>query len=130
MFSTDTHSMVIDHQADTLDHATEPHSAAMVVAGDRGLGGQCRPSVTSPMTEEEPTLFSRWERDTRYYELRLQQDLWGFWVLTRVWGRKQSALGQLRREPFDSHIQGLAQLIKEEKRRQGRGYVKTGTVAG
>ena len=95
MFSTDTHSMVIDHPADTLDHAADLHHQ------------------------------SRWEKDTRYYLLQLEQDLFGEWVLTRVWGRKQSALGQLRREPFESQIQGLAQLIKEEKRRQGRGYVRT-----
>lgn len=68
---------------------------------------------------------SRWEKDSRYYLLRLERDLFGAWVLTRVWGRKQTALGQLRREPFDSQIQGLAQLGKEEKRRQSRGYVRT-----
>ena len=95
MFSTDTHSMVIDHPADTLDHAADLHHQ------------------------------SRWEKDTRYYLLQLEQDLFGDWVLTRVWGRKQTALGQLRREPFDSHREGLAQLGKEEKRRHGRGYVRT-----
>ena len=35
-----------------------------------------------------PWLASRWERDTRYYELHLRQDLFGDWVLTRVWGGK------------------------------------------
>ena len=95
MFSTDTHSMVIDHQADALDHAADLHHQ------------------------------SRWEKDTRYYLLQLEQDLFGEWVLTRVWGRKQSALGQLRREPFDSYGQALARLGKEERRRQGRGYVRT-----
>ena len=41
---------------------------------------------------------SRWERDTRYYELRVQQDLFGHWLLTRVWDRKGSALGQWRHD--------------------------------
>lgn len=92
--------MAIDHSADSLNHAADLHHK------------------------------SRWEKDTRYYLLQLEQDLFGEWVLTKVWGRKQSALGQLRREPFESQIQGLAQLSKEEKRRQSRGYVRTGTVEG
>ena len=44
----------------------------------------------------ETGLHSRWERDTRYYELRVQQDLFGDWLLTRAWARKGSALGQRR----------------------------------
>jgi len=68
---------------------------------------------------------SRWEKATRYYVLQLEQDLFGDWVLTRVWGRKGTALGQLRREPSISHEEGLARLKKAEARRQGRGYVKT-----
>lgn len=123
MLSTDAHSIAIDHQADTLNHATEPHSAAMVVAGDRGLGGQCRPSVTSPMTEEEPTLFSRWERDTRYYELRLQQDLWGDWLLIMVWGGKGTALGQIRRELCPSYANGVSMYAASIRRRQQHGYI-------
>lgn len=51
---------------------------------------------------------SRWERDTRYYELRLQQDLWGDWVLQRVWGRKDTALGQIRQDICASHAAGEA----------------------
>lgn len=68
---------------------------------------------------------SRWEKATRYYVLQLEQDLFGDWVLTRVWGRKGTALGQLRREPSISPEEGLARLKKEEARRLGRGYVKT-----
>ncbi len=47
---------------------------------------------------------SRWERDSRYYELRVQQDLLGDWLLTRVWGRKDSALGQIRHEVCESYV--------------------------
>ena len=80
------------------------------------------PDDQADTLDHEADLYqSRWEKDSRYYLLRLERDLFGAWVLTRVWGRKQTALGQLRREPFDSQIQGLAQLGKEEKRRQGRG---------
>jgi predicted DNA-binding WGR domain protein len=77
----------------------------------------------------ETTRYSRWERATRYYVLQLEQDLFGDWVLTRVWGRKGTALGQLRREFVVSHAEGLARLQKEETRRQGRGYIKTVAAA-
>ena len=95
MPSLDGHSIVIDHTADMLDYESE-------------LWHQ-----------------SRWEKATRYYVLRLEQDLFGDWVLTRVWGRKGTALGQLRRGFIVSHAEGLARLQKEETRRQGRGYVRT-----
>lgn len=74
------------------------------------------------MTEEEPALFSRWERDTRYYELRLQQDLWGDWLLTRVWGGKGTALGQIRRELCEHYSDGLLRHKIAEAQREKRGY--------
>jgi predicted DNA-binding WGR domain protein len=95
MLNTDMLPMAIDHAADMLDDGSEPHHQ------------------------------SRWERDSRYYVLQLEQDLFGDWVLTRVWGRKGTALGQLRRELAVSHEEGLVRLQKEETRRQGRGYVRT-----
>lgn len=75
------------------------------------------------MTEEEPALFSRWERDTRYYELRLQQDLWGDWLLTRVWGGKGKALGQVRRELCPSYASGVSLYADSIKRREQHGYI-------
>ena len=33
---------------------------------------------------DQPWLHSRWEKDSRYYELLVQQDLFGHWLLTRV----------------------------------------------
>jgi len=74
------------------------------------------------VTEEEPALFSRWERDMRYYELRLQQDLWGDWLLTRVWGGKGTALGQIRRELCIDRDSGYLRLIEEQLKRTRRGY--------
>jgi hypothetical protein len=35
----------------------------------------------------------RFERGTRYYQLHLEQDLWGAWILTRVNGQRNSRLG-------------------------------------
>jgi hypothetical protein len=52
--------------------------------------------MSNPAAEEWVRL--RWEKDTRYYEAHLHQDLWGGWVLTKVWGRRDSALGSSR--PF------------------------------
>lgn len=52
----------------------------------------------------------RWEKDTRYYETRLHQDLWGQWVLTRVWGRRNTPMGKItkpaREAPGFSHGEG------------------------
>ncbi len=73
---------------------------------------------------EEPALFSRWERDTRYYELRLQQDLWGDWVLTRVWGGKGTALGQIRRELCPSYAGGVSLYASSIRVREQRGYAQ------
>jgi len=64
----------------------------------------------------------RWEKSTRYYEAYLHQDLWGDWVLTRVWGRRGSKLGQIRNFPCASYEEGLAQLSEVEKRRKQHGY--------
>ena len=72
---------------------------------------------------DQPWLRSRWEKDNRYYELLVQQDLWGQWLLTRVWGRKGSALGQIRHELCESYAAGLVKYAEAEIRRRKRGYV-------
>jgi len=35
-----------------------------------------------------------WTRGTRYYRVHLEQDLWAWWLLTQVHGRRGSALGR------------------------------------
>jgi len=69
---------------------------------------------------------ARWERDTRYYELRLERDLLGDWVLVRVWGRRGSAMGQVRKAVCGSREEGLALFADAEGRRRKRGYVRVG----
>jgi len=64
----------------------------------------------------------RWEKDTRYYEARLHQDLWGEWVLTKIWGRRGTAIGQARNFPCVSLEEGFKCLAEVRKRRQQRGY--------
>jgi predicted DNA-binding WGR domain protein len=72
--------------------------------------------------QASPWLHSRWEKDTRYYELRVQQDLLGDWLLTRIWGRKDSALGQLRHDVCADQLEANARYAAAEVRRQRRGY--------
>ena len=68
----------------------------------------------------------RWEKATRYYEAYVDQDLWGGWVLTRVWGRRGTRLGQIRRAPFGSYAEALDQLAAVAERREKRGYAPVG----
>lgn len=64
----------------------------------------------------------RWVKDVRYYEVHVEQDLWGEWVLTRVWGRRGTALGQIRRVPCVSYADALEKLAAVERQRTRRGY--------
>jgi predicted DNA-binding WGR domain protein len=56
----------------------------------------------------------RWENDERgrYYQVYLHRDLLGDWRLTRVWGRKGSALGQTRHDVVDSEHEGREMIKK------------------
>ena len=76
----------------------------------------------SPGVTTETWLHSRRERDSRYYELLVQQDLWGQWLLTRVWGRRGSALGQIRHDLCENQAAGLVKYAEAEVRRVKRGY--------
>ena len=67
-------------------------------------------------------LRQRWQKGTRYYEVLLHRDLWGDWVLTRVWGRRGSPLGQVRHSPCGSYADGLSQVRQVQQRRTQRGY--------
>jgi predicted DNA-binding WGR domain protein len=74
-----------------------------------------------PDTEEKP-LRQRWVKDTRYYELHIDQDLWGEWVFIRWWGRRGSAMGQARRLPCASYAEALDKLAAAQSLRERRGY--------
>jgi predicted DNA-binding WGR domain protein len=66
----------------------------------------------------------RWENEERgrYYVVHLYRDLLGDWRLTRIWGRKGSALGQTRHEVVESEQAGRALIDKIAIRRRQRGY--------
>ena len=67
----------------------------------------------------------RWEKETRYYEAHLHQDLWGGWVLTYVWGRRGTRLGRVWHRPCTSYEEGLGRLTEIDQRRERRGYHRT-----
>jgi predicted DNA-binding WGR domain protein len=73
-----------------------------------------------------PLCRRRWEKDSRYYEAYVCQDLWGDWVLTRIWGRRGTELGQVRRAPCGSYAEALEQLAAVGKQRESRGYAAVG----
>jgi predicted DNA-binding WGR domain protein len=78
------------------------------------------------MAEESFRL--RWEKETRYYEAHVEPDLWGGWVLTRIWGRRGTPRGQLRRVPCGSYAEALQKLAQVQKQRARRGYIAVGTA--
>jgi predicted DNA-binding WGR domain protein len=81
-------------------------------------------AVNNPVIEAPAVAWrhSRWERETRYYELWVQQDLFGHWLLTRIWGRQGSALGQIRHEVCESYATGLTKYAEAENKQAKRGY--------
>ena len=64
----------------------------------------------------------RWMTATRYYVLRVQQDLFGDWELIKSWGGRSSSRGRSQVVPTSSAVDAIAALSKESKRRARRGY--------
>ena len=74
--------------------------------------------------ESERPLNIRWECDlkNRYYEARLDVDLFGDWVLTRAWGRRGSALGNSTNHPHSSYYDAITEVSNIVKRRKQHKY--------
>jgi hypothetical protein len=64
----------------------------------------------------------RWVRGTRYYRVRLEQDLWRGWLLTKVNGRIGTRLGRARSKPTASIETALLDLAAIAQQRCQRGY--------
>ena len=64
----------------------------------------------------------RWEKDSRYYEILLHQDLWGDWVLTRIWGRRGTKLGREVHTPCASYRDARDRIVAVKARRKRRSY--------
>ena len=72
--------------------------------------------------EPEPWVRLCWVKAARYYEVHLHPDLWGQWIVTRMWGRSGTALGRRVSVPCLSYQDGLQQVAAVRERRQQRGY--------
>ena len=72
--------------------------------------------------ETKPWLRLCWTKATRYYEVRLHPDLWGQWIVTRMWGRSGTALGRRVSVPCLSYQDGLQRVEAVRERRRQRGY--------
>lgn len=64
----------------------------------------------------------RFEKDSRYYVIRLSKDLLEDWVITLINGRINSKLGQSRTLAFNSFSEGFEHFCTQAIIRQQRGY--------
>ena len=67
----------------------------------------------------------RWEKDQRYYEAHVVEDLYG-WVFVRTWGKKGTRLGRSMKIRVESCEEGLKEIEKVQRRRKYRGYELVG----
>ncbi|WP_298627204.1 WGR domain-containing protein [uncultured Legionella sp.] len=72
--------------------------------------------------QKEPYHYLRFEKESRYYELRLSKDLFEDWTLTTSNGRIKSKLGQSRTQAFDTFTEALTQLYATAELRHQRLY--------
>lgn len=66
--------------------------------------------------------YIRFEKNTRYYSLILDKDLFNDWVLTIINGRINTQLGQIRKVAFKSYNDALKQIEEISLKRHKRGY--------
>lgn len=59
----------------------------------------------------------------RYYQIIFERDLFGDWVLTKVWGGINTANGRICKIACASYEDGLKKVTAIEKTRAQRGYV-------
>lgn len=74
----------------------------------------------------------RFEKDTRYYVLRLEPGLFGEWCLARVWGGKQSRSGgniSEYYEEYDEAQRRLEHLASFREKRRGYTRIEKGSEA-
>jgi hypothetical protein len=64
----------------------------------------------------------RWEKGTRYYICRVEQDLFGAWLMISEWGGKWVGRRRLREESYSTYEGAIARFDEVNQRRQRRGY--------
>lgn len=74
-----------------------------------------------------PTYFARWESKAagRFYEVRLQHDLFGELEIQQVWGGLQSRRGGFLRRPLVDVNAWPEAFLAVERKRTLRGYTMT-----
>ena len=65
---------------------------------------------------------ARFEKETRYYVIQLETDLFGDWCITASNGRINSKLGQTRTISFLNFTEAFEQFCLMAKERYQRGY--------
>lgn len=65
---------------------------------------------------------ARFEKETRYYVIRLENDLLGDWIITASNGRIKSKLGQTRTIAFSNFTEAFEHFCMMAKERNQRGY--------
>jgi predicted DNA-binding WGR domain protein len=74
----------------------------------------------------------RFEKDTRYYVLRLERALLGDWCVMRIWGSRSTRAGSELIEyygSYDEAQQRLDQLAAVRERQRGYRRVEEGNEA-
>ena len=64
----------------------------------------------------------RFDRSDRYYVIRLQQNLFGEWIIIAEWGSKLSARGRTETSHCKSLDEATKRFRQEIHRRKQRGY--------
>jgi hypothetical protein len=77
---------------------------------------------TKPSFAPVNLIHLRWHRDTRYYMVFLAKDLFGNWLITRIWGRQGSPLGGVKRDLCESFVDGYNDLKTIAARRKAHKY--------
>ncbi len=65
----------------------------------------------------------RWEKGAKYYEAHLYQDLFGYWILTRAWGKRGTHMGRVMHAACSSYHSGKKRLAAVKERQKRRGYM-------
>lgn len=76
------------------------------------------------MLHNQPQIRWRWEnmQTQRYYRIILAQDLFGDWILTKVWGGINKPTGRVSKVACLSYDQALQLVDTIAKARVRRGY--------
>jgi hypothetical protein len=68
-------------------------------------------------------MYSTWHKNTRFYRLDLCQDLFGNWLVSRIWGSNLSrGPGQSIEVACNSYEEAAKLFYRQEKKRFQRGY--------